>query len=97
MRTVLRTGSDFDRPYTGQEALNNLINTPVDGLTLSIANIYNAGIEVVNGILKNWKMEFSRGIPSPNYVGDIFGTLGGERDFGYDLWFSAAAMKLTLS
>lgn len=36
----------------------------------------------MRGILREWKTRFEAGIPAKNYVGDIFGTLGGTPDFG---------------
>lgn len=45
-------------------------------------NIYLAGREVVGGILDGWNSTFARGVNATNYIGDIFGTLGGTPDFG---------------
>lgn len=78
---LLRTASDFDRPYPGQEALTNLL-TASGGFEPAIQNIYLAGVEVVQGILQGWNETFERGVVPDNYVGDIFGSLGGTPDFG---------------
>lgn len=45
-------------------------------------NIYNAGVEIVKGVLGEWNCTFKAGIKPTNYIGDIFGSLGGEPDFG---------------
>ncbi|EJD44076.1 putative purine nucleoside permease [Auricularia subglabra TFB-10046 SS5] len=79
---VMRTASDFDRPYPGQSPLDNLLYAHQGGHDPAVHNIYLAGVKVVEGILDNWNSRFRAGIEPTNYVGDIFGTLGGEPDFG---------------
>ncbi|KAJ6119169.1 hypothetical protein N7523_003449 [Penicillium sp. IBT 18751x] len=79
---VMRTASDFDRPYPGQAATENLLYANAGGFEPALENIYRAGIEVVGGILKGWHSTFAAGVKPRNYIGDIFGTLGGEPDFG---------------
>lgn len=59
---VMRTGSDFDRQYPGQSAADNLLFTNQGAFPPAIANIYLAGIEVVNGILEGWSSTFEAGI-----------------------------------
>jgi hypothetical protein len=54
-----------------------------NGFGIAIANIFNAGIEIVKGIVRDWDKTFKDGITAENYVGDIFGSLGGEPDFGF--------------
>ena len=78
---IMRTASDFDRPYANQTILDNLLDES-QGFEPSIENIYLAGIKVIEGILHGWANRFEAGIKADNYVGDIFGTLGGEPDFG---------------
>jgi purine nucleoside permease len=79
---VMRTASDFDRPYPGQSTTDNLLYADAGGFEPALENIYRAGIEVVEGILKGWHSTFASGVKPRNYIGDIFGTLGGEPDFG---------------
>jgi purine nucleoside permease len=79
---VMRTASDFDRPYSGESATENLLYADQGGFEPAIENIYRAGIYVVEGILKGWHTTFASGVKPRNYIGDIFGTLGGEPDFG---------------
>ncbi|PCD40926.1 hypothetical protein FGRA07_02197 [Fusarium graminearum] len=79
---VMRTGSNFDRPPLGRSDLNHLISQQ-NGFGIAIANIFNAGIEIVKAIIHDWDNTFKEGITAENYVGDIFGSLGGEPDFGF--------------
>ncbi|KAJ9267829.1 hypothetical protein DTO195F2_163 [Paecilomyces variotii] len=79
---VMRTASDFDRPYPGENAMYNLLYADQGGFEPAIENIYAAGIKVVEGILNGWNATFAKGVKPTNYIGDIFGTLGGTPDFG---------------
>ncbi|EIN06736.1 NUP-domain-containing protein [Punctularia strigosozonata HHB-11173 SS5] len=79
---VMRTISDFDRPYPGEDPLFHLVSANSGGFDIALANIYKAGVQVVQGILSGWKSEFEKGIKPTNYIGDIFETLGGTADFG---------------
>ncbi|TVY17628.1 Purine nucleoside permease [Lachnellula arida] len=79
---IMRTASNFDRPHANQTALNNLRVVSGQGFLPAVENIYFAGIKVVQGILNGWESQFEAGIKTTNYVGDIFGTLGGQPDFG---------------
>ncbi|KAJ5573357.1 uncharacterized protein N7459_007784 [Penicillium hispanicum] len=79
---VMRTASDFDRPYPGSSATYNLLYADAGGFEPAIENIYRAGIHVVQGILSGWDSTFALGVKPRNYIGDIFGTLGGQPDFG---------------
>ena len=79
---VMRTASDFDRPFAGEADTTNLFYADQGGFDPAIANIYLAGIKVVEGILDEWDSTFEKGIVASNYVGDIFGSLGGIPDFG---------------
>jgi purine nucleoside permease len=77
---LMRTASNFDQPPAGE-----LPEIPLQqghgGFPLAVENIHRVGIEVVRGILDGWENEFEKGIPADNYVGDIFGTLGGIPNF----------------
>lgn len=44
--------------------------------------MYRAGIEIVKGIVADWNSSFYHGIAPTNYIGDIWGSLGGHPDFG---------------
>ncbi|KAK0936043.1 hypothetical protein LTR29_012416 [Friedmanniomyces endolithicus] len=81
---LMRTASDFDRPYPGEAATTNLFFANQGGFEPAIQNIYLAGREVIAGILGGWNSTFAAGVNATNYVGDIFDTLGGAiaPDFG---------------
>jgi purine nucleoside permease len=81
---VMRTASDFDRPYTGESSLDNLFYVDQGGFEPAIQNIYIAGLPIVKAVLSDWETgrNFSRGFKPGNYIGDIFGSLGGTPDFG---------------
>lgn len=78
---ILRTASDFDRPFPGQSATANLFGNS-GGYPPAVENVYRAGVKVVEGILNEWQSTFFKGVKAKNYVGDIFGSLGGTPDFG---------------
>ncbi|KAK4507027.1 hypothetical protein PRZ48_000761 [Zasmidium cellare] len=79
---VMRTASDFDRPWPGEAATTNLWWAEQGAFEPAVTNLYLAGIEVVEGILDGWNTTFAKGVNATNYIGDIFGTLGGSPDFG---------------
>ncbi|KAF5365139.1 hypothetical protein D9757_012616 [Collybiopsis confluens] len=77
---LMRTASDFDRPYQGQSAADNLFgDTP--GFEPALSNIYLAGVKVVGGIVNSWQQTFEQGVQPTTYIGDILGSLGGTPDF----------------
>ena len=39
-------------------------------------------MKVVEGILQGWNTTFEQGVPAQNYIGDVFGSLGGTPSFG---------------
>jgi len=77
----MRSASDFDRPPQNETALANLLGT-TPGFEPSLLNLHIVGAKIVTGIIAGWGSTFERGIDAKNYVGDIFGSLGGEPDFG---------------
>ncbi|KAG8975041.1 hypothetical protein FRC05_006464 [Tulasnella sp. 425] len=81
---LMRTFSDFDQPYDNEQTLFNLRYANQGGVLPAINNIYLVGIKVAQGILAGWDSKFKQGIKPTNYVGDIFGSLGGDikPDFG---------------
>ncbi|KAL0061563.1 hypothetical protein AAF712_011589 [Marasmius tenuissimus] len=79
---IMRTASDFDRPPPGQASADGLDLSISGGFPPSITNLYLAGVKVVEGIVREWDDRFKTGIKPTNYVGDIFGSLGGTPDFG---------------
>lgn len=59
------------------------LTTQQNGFIIAIDNIFNAGVEIVRGIVEDWDCTFKDGVATDNYIGDIFGSLGGEPDFGF--------------
>lgn len=51
---VLRTASNFDRPYPGQSAYDSLVNSISGGFLPAIHNLVNAGGPLVDDIVKSW-------------------------------------------
>jgi hypothetical protein len=78
----MRTASDFDRPYPGSSAAYNLFHANQWRFESATKNICHAGIKVVKSILNGWDATFGPGATSHNCIGDIFGTPGGQPDFG---------------
>jgi len=61
---VLRTGSDFDRPYPGQTAADNLLNYQAQGgFTIALQNLFIAGNPLVQAIAGHWST-WQRGVPA---------------------------------
>ncbi|KAF7550897.1 hypothetical protein G7Z17_g5405 [Cylindrodendrum hubeiense] len=78
---VLRTGSNFDRPPPGIDAVTHLRGEHLNGVKIAVDNIYLAGVEILKGILGGWDETFINGVKPSNYVGDVFGTIGGVPGF----------------
>ncbi len=64
---VLRTASNFDRPYPGQSAHASLIASTTGGsggFMPATANLFNVGGLLVNDIVRNWS-QWREGVPAP--------------------------------
>ena len=80
---VMRAGSYYDRPPEGMTAAENLWHGD-EGYVPALQNLFLTGSKVIEGILDQWDEKFEMGVMPENYVGDILGTLGGEKDYGPD-------------
>ena len=87
---IMRTASDFDRPYPGASPEFNLFYSNQGAFEPAVENIYLAGTPIIKGILSGWKKTFEKGVKPKNYIGDVFGTLGGKPDFGPGTIFDPA-------
>lgn len=58
---VLRAGSNFDRPYPGQQAIES-IHPVKGGYALALENVYRAGSVVARQILTHWQ-RWENGVP----------------------------------
>ncbi|CEN59407.1 hypothetical protein ASPCAL01857 [Aspergillus calidoustus] len=81
---IMRSGSDFDRPFPGQTALQGLLYSDQGGFGIAVRNLYLAGREVIKGILGGWGLLFQHGFDEEGYAGDVWGSLSGGAppDFG---------------
>jgi len=61
---VLRTGSDFDRPYPGQSAFDSIIaqQSVAGAIRTSTANLVHAGMPLVTDIVQHWE-QWQAGVP----------------------------------
>jgi purine nucleoside permease len=61
---VLRTGSDFDRPYPGQTTFDSLLaqQSVAGALHTSTANLVHAGMPLVKDIIDHWD-QWQAGVP----------------------------------
>ncbi len=61
----LRSGSDFDRPYPGQQALAALLDQRAltDAVSVAADNLVHAGMPLVTTIVAHWQ-EWQRGVPA---------------------------------
>ena len=66
---IMRTASDFDRPWLGEAATTNLFYSNQGAFEPAIQNIYLAGIQVIEGILDGWNSTFAGGVNASNYIG----------------------------
>ena len=78
----MRTAANYDRPPPGVSAYQNFFYGSSSGFLPSLANLALAGVPIVQGIVREWNQTYSKGVTPSNYIGDIFGTLGGVPDFG---------------
>jgi len=61
---VLRSGSDFDRQYEGQTAMESLFSfQSAGGFAPAIENLYRAGLPLITNIVEHWP-EWEGGVPS---------------------------------
>lgn len=92
---VMRTASDFDRPYLYESDLDNLFYDDQGGFEPAIKNIYLAGVKVVEGIINGWNTTFEKGVKPKNYIGDILDTLPQKikPDFGQPADFLTQGTK----
>lgn len=64
---VLRTASNFDRPYPRQSAFDSLMASTQGhsgGFAIATANLYTAGAPLIREIVANWP-QWQNGVPAP--------------------------------
>ena len=87
---VMRSAANFDRPPPNLSPYLFFFYTTGGGFLPSLANLALVGVPIVEGIVKEWNQGFKAGVKASNYVGDIFGSLGGVPDFGPYPFFGEA-------
>jgi purine nucleoside permease len=78
---IMRAGSNFDRSISDTKMPAIPLHADHGGLEPSLENLYRVGSIVVKEIVKEWDTTYQEGIKATNYIGDIFGSLGGTPDF----------------
>lgn len=86
---VMRTCSDYDQGPPGMGAAEYFTQSDQgSAFPAAISNIWNAGSPFVLDVVKNWDNLYANNTFKPeNYVGDVFGYLGGEPDFGIGSYY----------
>ena len=75
-------------------AANNLFNGQDAGYDAAVRNVYLAGVQVVQGIVREWEDVYRKGVEPRNYIGDDIGSLGGKPTFGLGSQFGGLAPDL---
>lgn len=70
--TETRVGSNFDRPPPSISGWEHLALSDQNGFDIAVDNIFNAGITIVQELLRGWNHTFAHGVKPDNYTGDIF-------------------------
>lgn len=82
---ILRTILDFSAPppLYQNDLVNFFNNVSQGGSHVAVDNIYYAGYPFVKDVLENWDSLYAVGAyGTDEYLGDVFGTLGGTPSFG---------------
>ncbi|PVH74330.1 purine nucleoside permease [Cadophora sp. DSE1049] len=78
---LMRAGSNFDRSHDPDYVVSLPFVIDHGGFQPACKNLYLSGMKVVEGILGSWNT-FKIGVKADNYIGDVFGSLGGTPGFG---------------
>ncbi|KAM0433500.1 hypothetical protein ACHAPT_004380 [Fusarium lateritium] len=78
---LMRAAANFDREPTADVPPQLPWVMDSGGLVPVVRNLYNTGVKIIDAILGEWSSKFEHGIKPDNYIGDIFGSLGGKPDF----------------
>ncbi|RDW75681.1 hypothetical protein BP5796_06502 [Coleophoma crateriformis] len=76
---LMRAASNFDRPPPGVTAAQQLFYTNQGGFAPSVQNLYLAGRPIIDEIVGNWDDVYDGGIEPLNYIGDIYGSIKGQK------------------
>ncbi|KAJ3574933.1 hypothetical protein NPX13_g4209 [Xylaria arbuscula] len=78
---LMRAACNFDREPTTDVPPELPWVMDSGGLVTAVRNLYITGVKIIQAMLASWSSEFERGIKPDNYIGDIFGSLGGKPDY----------------
>ncbi|UPK93591.1 hypothetical protein LCI18_004526 [Fusarium solani-melongenae] len=78
---LMRAAANFDREPTTDVPPQLPWVMDSGGLVPAVRNLYNTGVKIIDTVLDEWTSKFEHGIKPENYIGDIFGSLGGKPDF----------------
>ena len=78
---LTRAGCNFDRSHLDHECPTLPFIMDEGGLKPAVRNLYLSGIQIVREILDGWSDQFENGVKATNYIGDVYGSLGGTPDF----------------
>ncbi|KAK6460994.1 purine nucleoside permease [Scheffersomyces coipomensis] len=85
---IMRTISNFVKSPTSlhMDPIDFFLNYPKGGFQHALDNLYIGGWPFVEDVVNNWDSMYKEGhdFKPDNYIGDIFGTLGGKPNFGKD-------------
>jgi purine nucleoside permease len=66
----MRSGSNFECPWLGSDAVTNLLTAVQGGFEPAQVNLYRAGITVIEGILEGCGSTFAKGVDATNCIGE---------------------------
>jgi purine nucleoside permease len=78
---LMRAACNFDREPTTDEPPQLPWVMDSGGLAPATRNLYTTGASIISIIRADWQSRFEQGIKPDNYIGDIFGSLGGNPGF----------------
>ena len=79
---VMRSASDSLEAPPDFSAYQHFLWEKQGGTAVSLENLYRTSIQIVQGILNGWTDTFEGGVKPSNYIGDLWGSLGGTPDYG---------------
>lgn len=81
---LMRAACNFDREPTTTTPPQLPWIMDSGGLQPALRNLHSTGVSIITGILTDWSCRYERGVKPDNYIGDIYGSLGGSPDFLQD-------------
>lgn len=81
---LIRGGARYTRaPVTlANQSVAFANSNRTDATALASDNVYTAVVSIIKDIVYNWDEVYLNGTSAENYLGDVYGSLGGKPDFG---------------